>query len=62
MQIQIITVGKLKGGFSYLQAGIDDYLKRLKPYAKVSFVEVADEPILPSKTDAQIKGSGFCHT
>lgn len=54
MQIQIISVGKMKGGFSYLQAGIDDYLKRLKAYAPVSIVEVSDEPILPSKTSAQI--------
>jgi 23S rRNA (pseudouridine1915-N3)-methyltransferase len=54
MQIQIITVGKMKSGFSYLQTGLDDYLQRLKPYAKVSVVEVPDEPILPSKTDAQI--------
>jgi 23S rRNA (pseudouridine1915-N3)-methyltransferase len=54
MQIQIITVGKMKSGFSYLQTGLDDYLQRLKPYAKVSVVEVPDEPILPSKTDIQV--------
>jgi 23S rRNA (pseudouridine1915-N3)-methyltransferase len=54
MQIQLIVVGRMKGGFSYLQAGIDDYLKRLKAYATVSVVEVPDEPILPSKTAEQI--------
>jgi 23S rRNA (pseudouridine1915-N3)-methyltransferase len=54
MQIHIIVVGKLKGGFSYLVPGIEDYLKRLKPYAAVSVIEVADEPILPSKTAEQI--------
>lgn len=54
MQIQIITVGKLKGGVSYLQTGMDDYLQRLKPYAKLSIVEVPDEPILPSKTAEQV--------
>ncbi len=54
MQIQIIVVGRMKGGFSYLQPGIDDYLKRLKAYANVSIVEVGDEAILPSRTDAQI--------
>jgi len=54
MQIQIIVVGRMKSGFSYLTPGIDDYLKRLKAYASVSIVEVPDEPILPSKTSDQI--------
>jgi 23S rRNA (pseudouridine1915-N3)-methyltransferase len=54
MQIQMIVVGRMKGGFSYLQAGLDDYLKRLKPYASVSMVEVPDEAILPSRTDEQV--------
>jgi 23S rRNA (pseudouridine1915-N3)-methyltransferase len=54
MHIQILAVGKLKSGFSYLQAGIDDYRQRIKPYAKISIIEVPDEPILPSKTDTQI--------
>jgi 23S rRNA (pseudouridine1915-N3)-methyltransferase len=54
MHIQIVVVGKLKGGFSYLQAGIDDYLQRLRPFAKVTFVEVPDEPIRPSVTDEQV--------
>lgn len=54
MQIQIIAVGRLKGGFSYLQPGLDEYLKRLKPYAKVSIVEVMDEAISPSVTADQV--------
>jgi 23S rRNA (pseudouridine1915-N3)-methyltransferase len=54
MQIQLVAVGRMKGGFSYLQPGLDDYLKRLKPYAAVSIVEVPDEPIRPSKTTEQI--------
>jgi 23S rRNA (pseudouridine1915-N3)-methyltransferase len=54
MQIQIIVVGRMKSGFSYLAPGIEDYLKRLKAYAPVSVVEVPDEPILPSKTAEQI--------
>ena len=41
MQIQIITVGKLKE--KYLKDGINEYLKRLQSYAKVEIVEVADE-------------------
>jgi 23S rRNA (pseudouridine1915-N3)-methyltransferase len=54
MQIQILVVGRMKGGFSYLQVGIDDYLKRLKAYASISITEVPDESILPSKTSEQI--------
>lgn len=41
MNIQIITVGKLKE--RYLVDGIAEYVKRLGPYAKVSMVEVPDE-------------------
>ncbi|MDR6552364.1 23S rRNA (pseudouridine(1915)-N(3))-methyltransferase RlmH [Paenibacillus qinlingensis] len=41
MQIQILTVGKLKE--RYLVDGIAEYVKRLGPYAKISIVEVPDE-------------------
>lgn len=41
MNISIIAVGKLKEKF--LKQGIDEYLKRLTKYAKVSIIEVADE-------------------
>lgn len=41
MQIQLVCVGKIKEKF--LQAGIDEYLKRLSCYAKVQIVEVPDE-------------------
>lgn len=41
MKIKIITVGKLKE--KYLVQGIDEYLKRLKAYAKVDVIEVPDE-------------------
>ncbi len=41
MHIQIVAVGKLKE--KYLSMGIDEYLKRLGPYAKVAVLEVADE-------------------
>lgn len=54
MQIQIIAVGRMKGGFSYLQAGIDDYLKRMKAMAPTTIIEVPDESILPSRTDEQV--------
>ena len=41
MNISIFSVGKLKE--KYLKQGIDEYLKRLGPYAKVEVIEVADE-------------------
>lgn len=41
MQIRVIAVGKIKEKF--LQDGIAEYEKRLRPYAKVQIVELADE-------------------
>ncbi|MBS4030392.1 MAG: 23S rRNA (pseudouridine(1915)-N(3))-methyltransferase RlmH [Clostridiales bacterium] len=41
MQIQILTVGKIKE--KYLAAGIAEYEKRLSSYAKVIIREVKDE-------------------
>lgn len=43
MKIKIVTVGKLKE--KYLIDGINEYLKRLKAYAKVELFEVGDESI-----------------
>ena len=42
MQITFIAVGKIKE--KYLKEGINEYLKRLRPYAKVEIIEVGDEP------------------
>ncbi|MBM7585111.1 23S rRNA (pseudouridine1915-N3)-methyltransferase [Bacillus pakistanensis] len=41
MNISIVTVGKLKE--KYLKQGINEFLKRLGPYAKVEIIEVSDE-------------------
>ncbi|MFC0186703.1 23S rRNA (pseudouridine(1915)-N(3))-methyltransferase RlmH [Fictibacillus aquaticus] len=41
MNISIVSVGKLKE--KYLKMGIDEYLKRLGPYAKIDVIEVPDE-------------------
>jgi 23S rRNA (pseudouridine1915-N3)-methyltransferase len=41
MQIQIVSVGKLKE--AYLVQGIAEYTKRLGPYARLQSVEVQDE-------------------
>ena len=38
MKIKIIALGKIKE--KYLQEGIDEFLKRLSPYAQVSVVEI----------------------
>ncbi len=50
MRIRIVSVGKVKE--KYLQAGIQEYLKRLQPYARMEFVSVADEPIPENASDA----------
>ena len=41
MQIRIIAVGKIKERF--LQEGIFEFEKRLRPYAKLQIVELTDE-------------------
>jgi 23S rRNA (pseudouridine1915-N3)-methyltransferase len=41
MQIQIIAVGKIKEPF--LQEGIAEYEKRLRPYAKLKIIEIPDQ-------------------
>ena len=53
MNITIITVGKLKE--KYLKQGIDEYLKRLTPYAKVIIVEVPDEQAPDNLSEAEIE-------
>ena len=40
MQFRILAVGKVKSGF--LQEGMEHYLQRLKPYARVEILEVAE--------------------
>ena len=42
MHITLLAVGRLKE--KYLQLAQEEYLKRLRLYAKVEVVEVADEP------------------
>ncbi len=52
MQITIVTVGKLKE--KYLLQGINEYLKRLQPYAKVQIIEVADEKAPENLSEAEM--------
>lgn len=56
MRIRIVMVGRVKE--KYLQAGMQEYLKRLGPYAKVEIVSVDDEPTpdgAPASIEEQIK-------
>jgi 23S rRNA (pseudouridine1915-N3)-methyltransferase len=53
VNIMILAVGKLKE--KYLKQGIDEYIKRLGPYAKVSVIEIPDEPASERLSDAEIE-------
>ncbi|NGP46874.1 23S rRNA (pseudouridine(1915)-N(3))-methyltransferase RlmH [Bacillaceae bacterium SIJ1] len=56
MDISIVAVGKLKE--KYLKQGIDEYVKRLQPFAKIHIIEVADEKAsekLSAQEEEQVK-------
>ena len=53
MNIQIITVGKLKE--KYLKMGMDEYTKRLGSYAKMELIEVADEKAPENLSEADME-------
>ncbi|ASF41344.1 23S rRNA (pseudouridine(1915)-N(3))-methyltransferase RlmH [Halobacillus halophilus] len=53
MKITIVTVGKLKE--KYLKQGIEEYVKRLGPYAKVDIIEVSDEKAPENLSEAQME-------
>lgn len=52
MKISIISVGKLKE--KYLKQGIEEYIKRLGPYASVDIQEVSDEKAPENLSEAQM--------
>ncbi|WP_067840523.1 23S rRNA (pseudouridine(1915)-N(3))-methyltransferase RlmH [Amphibacillus sediminis] len=52
MNITIISVGKLKE--KYLKQGIEEYSKRLRAYANLNLVEVADEKAPENLSPAQM--------
>jgi 23S rRNA (pseudouridine1915-N3)-methyltransferase len=57
MNITVISVGKLKE--KYLKEAIDEYVKRLQRYCKISIVELQDEKTpdnASEKEEIQIKG------
>lgn len=49
IKIRILVVGKIKE--NYLKDGINEYLKRLKPYACVSLVEVEDAFVVDENSE-----------
>jgi len=53
MKIEIITVGKLKE--RYLEEAVGEYRKRLQRFAKVSIMEVRDEPVPENPSPAEIE-------
>jgi 23S rRNA (pseudouridine1915-N3)-methyltransferase len=60
MQIRVIAVGKIKEKF--LQEGIAEYEKRLRPYVKLNVVELAEErrpqPASPASESAAMDKEG----
>lgn len=53
MNIDIISVGKLKE--EYLKSGINEFLKRMGPYAKVKVIEIPDEKAPENLSDADLE-------
>lgn len=53
MKISIVAVGKLKE--KYLKQGIQEYVKRLTPYANVEMVEVPDEKAPEHFSEAEME-------
>ena len=52
MKIKIIAVGKVKE--NYLKEGINEYLLRLSPYAKIEIVEVDDSKVKDNPNQSDI--------
>jgi 23S rRNA (pseudouridine1915-N3)-methyltransferase len=53
VNISILVVGKLKE--KYFKQGIEEYVKRMAPYAKVTIVEVPDEKAPENLSMAEIE-------
>ncbi len=53
MHVRIIAVGRAKEPFAV--AGVEEYLKRLKPYGRFEVLELADEPIPSEPSPRQEK-------
>ncbi|RVU55702.1 23S rRNA (pseudouridine(1915)-N(3))-methyltransferase RlmH [Anaerosphaera multitolerans] len=51
MNINIIAVGKVRE--NYIKEGIEEFIKRLTPHAKVNIIEVADESAPESLSEGE---------
>lgn len=51
MKITIVTAGKIKE--KYLTAGINEFLKRLDPFANVKIVEINEEKMKDNPSEAE---------
>lgn len=51
MQLRVLAVGKIKE--AYLREGIEEYLKRLRPYTRIEIVSVREEPYRNNFSAAQ---------
>jgi len=51
LNIDIIAVGKIKEKF--IEDGIQEYVKRLKPYCNINIIEVNDEKAPESLSDKE---------
>ena len=51
MKITIVTAGKIKE--KYLTAGINEFLKRLGPFATVKIVEINEEKMKDNPSEAE---------
>ena len=53
MKINVYAIGKIKE--QYLKDGIEEYLKRIKPYSQIEIIEVNDETIADNPNPSEIK-------
>lgn len=53
MKIRVYAIGKIKE--NYLKIGIDDYVKKIKPYCQIEIVELNDEPIPNNPNHSEIE-------
>lgn len=53
MKVKILAIGKIKE--PYLRNGIDEFLKRLRPYTQIEIIEVMDEAVCDNPNQSQIE-------
>lgn len=53
MEINILAVGKVKE--RYLNDGINEYIKRLRPYTKINIIDISDQIVPGNASEAELK-------